>query len=120
MAANGQRERPRAVALARGSRPAVLVPHRRVPVPEPFADAGRDELLRMVLAGAPKLNRSENDEFGSGSSISLMLSPRDLVTHGLLPVSWPTVVRSADRLMLRTLPLTGQTARDDSWRWVRG
>ena len=85
-------------------------------------ETGKEQpaLLRMVLAGAPTLNRSENDEFGSGSSISLMLSPKDLVTHGLLPVSWPTVVRSADRLMLRTLPLTGQTARDDSWRWVRG
>jgi hypothetical protein len=85
-------------------------------------ETGKEQpaLLRMVLAGAPTLNRSENDEFGSGSSISLMLSPKDLVTHGLLPVSWPTVVRSADRLMLRTLPLTGQTGRDDSWRWVRG
>jgi hypothetical protein len=80
----------------------------------------RPALLRMVLAGAPTLKRSEKAGFGSDSSISLMLSPRDLVTHGLLPVSWPSVVRSADRLMFRTLPLSGQTARDDSWRWVQG
>jgi len=81
---------------------------------------GHPALLRLVLAGAPTLKRSENDTFSSDSSISLLLSPKDLVTHGLLPVSWPTVVRSADRLMFRTSPLSGQTARDNSWRWVRG
>lgn len=84
------------------------------------ASHGHPALLRMVLAGAPTLKRSATAELGSDSSMNLMLSPRDLVTHGLLPVSWPTVVRSAERLMLRTMPLRGQTARDDSWRWVRG
>ena len=74
----------------------------------------------MVLAGAPTLKRSPSAEFGFDSSISLLLSPRDLVTHGLLPVSWPTVVRSADRLMMHTLPLSGQKDRDNAWRWVRG
>ena len=81
---------------------------------------GQPAELRMVLAGAPTLKRSPSAEFGSDSSISLLLSPRDLVTHGLLPVSWPTVVRSADRLMMHTLPLSGQKDRDNAWRWVRG